>query len=132
MGQKIIQLRRSLAHEMRKYLSFLLSGQVGAWGGSREIELGGIAGVLCHGRLKPDRVALALPVNIARSGARVKQPGSAAQVRPAQLRGTLAAIDDDTAHKYVVQQPATVVEEGDQQRGAGTLLCFLGSAQGLG
>src|ERR1700730_5265333 len=75
MGQKVVQLRRPLAHKMGKYLAFFLAREIGARRGRGEIELGSIAGVLGHGGLRPDRVPLALPVSIPRSGLLVKQPG---------------------------------------------------------
>lgn len=49
LAEKIVQRGRTVSDQMRKDLTFGATRQIGARRGGREIELRGVAGMLCHG-----------------------------------------------------------------------------------
>src|SRR6185437_6405334 len=61
VGQDIVEFRRALADQMGKHLPFLVPGKIGARRRRRQIELRGIARVLCHGGVGGRYVGLCLP-----------------------------------------------------------------------
>src|SRR6266851_7050056 len=66
---------------MRKHLAFLLTRQIGAGRWSGQVELGGVAGMLGHGGLKPSRFeynVASVPLN---SEARIRDAASTCELR---------------------------------------------------
>src|SRR6266851_1005701 len=66
---------------MRKHLAFLLTRQIGAGRWSGQVELGGVAGMLGHGGLKPSRFNYNVASVLLNSEARIGDTASTCELR---------------------------------------------------
>ena len=81
LGEDIVKFAGALADQVRKNLTLLLAGEIGAGGGGGQVELRRIARVLGHGALRPV-ASLLVSCGRDRPGRRLDCPRKAARQRP--------------------------------------------------